>query len=85
MIIQRRAFLGGLLSAFAAPAIVRAASLMPVRAIAAPPPDLLEIIDGNSLLSMERLREFLLPGLFDITGRYRALPVQWDNVFTVTA
>jgi hypothetical protein len=32
--IQRRAFLGGLVAAFAAPAIVKAGSLMPVRAIA---------------------------------------------------
>lgn len=30
MVIQRRKFLAGLLSAFAAPAIVRAESLMPV-------------------------------------------------------
>lgn len=36
MIIKRRAFLAGLASVFAAPAIVRAESLMPVRSILVP-------------------------------------------------
>lgn len=36
MIIERRAFLTGLISAIAAPAVVRAEILMPVRSIMAP-------------------------------------------------
>lgn len=39
MIIQRRSFLVGILSALAAPAIVRAESIMPVRALILPPDD----------------------------------------------
>ena len=46
MIIQRRSFIAGLGSLIAAPAIVRAASLMPVRAIMV---DAVENITGAEL------------------------------------
>ena len=45
MIIGRRAFLRGLVSALAAPAIVRAASLMPVRVM--PPVEELDALDDD--------------------------------------
>ena len=47
-LIQRRAFLTGLVSALAAPAVVRAASIMPVKALPAalerPSPEQLEAL-----------------------------------------
>jgi hypothetical protein len=40
-VIHRRTFLAGLFSAFAAPAIVRAENIMPVRLIVPSPPEIL--------------------------------------------
>jgi hypothetical protein len=73
MILQRRTFLTGLASLFAAPAIVRAESLMPVKLVDfSPPPapgfvfQALDTVTGK-WVDLERV---LAPkaGFFDVTG-----------------
>jgi hypothetical protein len=57
-VIQRRTFLAGVFSAFAAPAIVRAASIMPVKVM----PDLSRIDD---LYDVQRIKTVLLRQTLD--------------------
>jgi hypothetical protein len=86
IILPRRKFLTGLLGFVAAPAVVKASSLMPVK--------LVDFGDGIALKSMahpvrtgsairlSELREILRPGLqklFD--NMYEDRSEQWDNVF----
>jgi len=86
LILPRRKFLTGLMGLFAAPAVVKASSLMPVK--------LIDFGDGIALKSMahpvrtgsgvclNELREILKPGLqklFD--NMYEDRSEQWDNVF----
>lgn len=72
MIIQRRNFLIGLASSLAAPAIVRANSLMPVKAL---PTSKVEIIDDL----------FLMNGPLFIYGFFHIRP-EWMNeiVYEIT-
>jgi hypothetical protein len=73
--MNRRGFLTGLVSAFAAPAIVRFESIMPVRA-----PKLIVPFGG---VSVAQIRAELLPGLFDVHYSYAhgMIPRQWDRIF----
>lgn len=86
MILARRQFLGGLVSAFAAPAIVRASSLMPVKAM-----HLEKIIRyvpcGGGFSVYEDLihitRQAFAPRLF--VQRYDVSPITWalkNGLFT---
>lgn len=54
MIIRRRTFLTGLLSALAAPAIVRAGSLMPVKQMLP-----LDLTEANLLATIGEIRDFI--------------------------
>ena len=79
----RRGFITGLGSLFiAAPAIVRASSLMPIKALSS---DLMldEALGytAGDVYSLGRIRELLLPGLWQISGSYPAIPKQWDSLF----
>lgn len=85
---SRRGFLKGLLWVAAAPAIVQAAHIMPVRQ----PLILPEPVDvwfcktcgcrhGGCCLT--KIRELLLPGLATLHGRYEAIPPQWAEIMGI--
>jgi hypothetical protein len=61
--IGRRSFLTGLVSAFAAPAIVRASSLMPVRGLVIPAS--VQTFDKLIVFRKEIIREYIRQNLFN--------------------
>ena len=69
--LSRRRFFGFL----AAPAIVRATSLMPISVFL---DDDLRPILG---LSHGQIRDLLFPGLQTLKGNYAAIAPQWESVF----
>lgn len=73
--LSRRSLITGLISFVAAPAIVRAASLMPVRAFEEP-------VLIRLGLSLTTIRELLLPGLIHLNGAFKDVPPQWDELFS---
>lgn len=85
LILPRRKFLTGLMGLVAAPAVVKAASLMPVK--------LVQFDNGVALTNMahpvrtggihlSELRELLMPGLQKmVDDMYEDRSVQWENVF----
>jgi hypothetical protein len=81
-LLDRRKFLIGMLGVAAAPMIVRASSLMPVRSVV-----LVDYWDPaypgpfNRRGDLRALRELLLPGLRHVFGSYPAQPSQWYDVF----
>ena len=90
LLMPRRKFLTGLFGLVAAPAVVKAANIMPVKYI----PQHLHELDGVGLTTMahpvrtggairlSELREILRPGaqkMFD--EMYEANLAQWENVF----
>ncbi len=77
---DRRGFLKGLGALFAAPAIVRASSLMAIS-----PFDLDKLYSDPFGLSHARMRDLLLPGLRGIAVDYSALERAWGNVFKFKA
>lgn len=90
LLIPRRKFLTGLFGLVAAPAIVKAANIMPVKVIE---PKWFAN-DGTGLVSMahpvrtgsairlSELREFIRPGIEQmIDDMYKSNPGQWENVF----
>ena len=90
LMMPRRKFLTGLFGLVAAPAIVKAANIMPVKVIE---PKWFAN-DGTGLVSMahpvrkgsginlSELREFLRPGIEQmIDDMYKSNPGQWENVF----
>ena len=90
LIMPRRKFLTGLFGLVAAPAIVKAANIMPVKVIE---PQWFAN-DGTGLVSMahpvrkgsvirlSELRELLRPGIQEMFDEmYEANPGQWENVF----
>lgn len=86
MISSRRSFITGLVSFIAAPAIVRAASLMPVKlmtpigaSVMPFPPPPIELLD--MMEQMRRFRDVLMPGLLDLRIRYETIPAQWEQDF----
>lgn len=88
LFMPRRKFLTGLFGLVAAPAIVKAANLMPVKVIELPPPPVgcrrLTIDDyrKGGIIRLSELREFLRPGIEQmIDDMYKSNPGQWENVF----
>ena len=88
LILPRRKFLTGLFGLVAAPAIVKAANIMPVKVIELPPPPVgcrrLTIDDyrKGGIIRLSELREILRPGaqkMFD--DLYDKRSDQWENVF----
>ena len=87
MIRTRRAFLTGVLSLVASPAIVRASSLMPVKIIE---PEIIQISYGITRVDVARtgggvcldnIRDFLLPGLRKIVLDDEKYAKQWEETF----
>jgi len=91
MILDRRKFLVGMLSAaVAAPAIVKATSLMKVKLIDIDP-EAMEFLPyplgghpHGSGIDLAAIRELLLPGLRALEGQYRMVGPQWTEVFDKT-
>ena len=89
LILPRRKFLMGLMGLVAAPAVVKAANIMPVKVIQPK----WYLADGLPLQSMahpvrkggirlSELREILRPGLQKmVDDMYEANSAQWENVF----
>ena len=91
LLIPRRKFLTGLFGLVAAPAIVKAANIMPVKVIepkwflndGLPLQSMAHPLrTGSSIIRLSELREILRPGaqkMFDdiLEAKY----VQWENVF----
>ena len=90
LLMPRRKFLSGLFGLIAAPAIVKAANIMPVKYL----PQRIHELDGvglttiahpvrkGSVIRLSELREILRPGaqkMFD--DLYEANSAQWENVF----
>jgi hypothetical protein len=88
--MPRRKFLTGLFGLVAAPAIVKAANIMPVKYI----PQHLHELDGVGLttiahpvrtgggIRLSELRELLRPGIQEMFDRmYEENPGQWKSVF----
>lgn len=78
----RRAFLTGLISFVAAPAIVRASSLMPVKIIE---PEIIQISYGIARtgggVCLSRISELLLPGLRNLVLKEDKYSAMWEKVF----
>jgi hypothetical protein len=88
LIMPRRKFLSGLFGLIAAPAVVKAANIMPVRVIELPPPPIgfrrltPDDYRKGGIIRLSELREILRPGaqkMFD--EMYEANSAQWENVF----
>ena len=93
LLMPRRKFLTGLFGLVAAPAIVKAANIMPVKYI----PQHLHELDGiglstiahpvraGSAIRLSELREILRPGVEKMLNEmYEANPGQWKSVFIET-
>ncbi len=89
-LMPRRKFLTGLLGLVAAPAVVKAANIMPVRVIepkwllsdGLPLQSMAHPVRKGSGICLVELREMLRPGLekmFD--NMYEDRSAQWENVF----
>lgn len=91
--MPRRKFLSGLFGLIAAPAVVKATNIMPVKYM----PQHLHELDGVGLTSMTRpvrkgggirlseLREILRPGLQKmVDDMYAEHPSQWKSMFIET-
>jgi len=90
LIMPRRKFLTGLFGLVAAPAVVKAANIMPVKVIqpkwyladGLPLQSMAHPVRKSSIMSLNELREILRPGaqkMFD--DLYEANSAQWENVF----
>ena len=75
LILPRRKFMTGLASFVAAPAIVKAANLMPVRTM---PIAADEVVLGH----FSEMQELLLPEIRRITSVYEQLPGQYKHLFS---
>jgi hypothetical protein len=80
LILPRRKFLIGLMGLVAAPAVVKASSLMPVKTFVEmelPPPP-----TGFRRLTLAEFRKLVEPGLQEMFDyMYEDRSEQWDNVF----
>ena len=76
--LPRRSFITGLVSLLAAPAIVRASSLMPVKAL---PFDNINIRFEAGTYNLREVQNLLLPGLEEIRSQYELLPAVWERLF----
>ena len=90
LLIPRRKFLTGLFGLVAAPAIVKAANIMPVKVIepkwflneGLPLQSMAHPVRKSSIIRLSELREILRPGaqqMFD--DLYDRRSDQWENVF----
>lgn len=85
LILPRRKFLTGLMGLVAAPAVVKATSLMPVKSFVEPQlytfPNKVWV-PRSSGVNLAQIREILMPGaqqMFD--DLYDKRSDQWENVF----
>lgn len=85
--LSRRLFLSFAPLIVAAPAIVRASSLMPVKVVDAPAVMATGWNEAGSLFVYNGSvwKELLRPGIRDIIRRYDTLPVVWPLQFRATA
>jgi hypothetical protein len=90
LLMPRRKFLTGLFSLVAAPAIVKAANIMPVKVIepkwflndGLPLQTMIHPVRKGSGINLIELREFLRPGIEQmIDDMYKSNPGQWKSVF----
>lgn len=90
LLMPRRKFITGLFGLVAAPAIVKAANIMPVKVIepkwflndGLPLQTITHPVRAGSAIRLSELREILRPGaqkMFD--DLYEANSAQWENVF----
>jgi hypothetical protein len=90
LIMPRRKFLTGLFGLVAAPAVVKAANIMPVKVIepkwyladGLPLQTMAHPVRAGSAIRLSELREILRPGaqkMFD--DLYEERSAQWENVF----
>ena len=90
LLMPRRKFLTGLFGLVAAPAIVKAVNIMPVKYI----PQHLHELDGvglttmahpvrkSSIIRLSEMRQLLRPGIQEMFDKmYEENPGQWENVF----
>lgn len=82
---NRRAFLSGFAAIIAAPAIVRASSLMPIKPLEA---RFINVQVGlgyaftRKAISQQHMRDLLMPGLNNLMLKsYDTIPSQWHMVF----
>lgn len=89
-LMPRRKFLTGLFGLVAAPAVVKAANIMPVKVIepkwflhnGLPLQSMAHPIRTGSGINLSELREFLRPGIEQmIDDMYKSNPGQWKSVF----
>ena len=90
LLMPRRKFLTGLFGLVAAPAIVKAANIMPVKVIepkwflndGLPLQSMAHPVRKGSGINLAELREILRPGLEKMFDEmYEANSAQWENVF----
>ena len=90
LLMPRRKFLTGLFSLVAAPAIVKAANIMPVKVIepkwflndGLPLQTMIHPVQRRGPVGLGELREILRPGLEKMFDEmYEANSAQWENVF----
>jgi hypothetical protein len=90
LLMPRRKFLTGLFGLIAAPAVVKAANIMPVKVIqpkwylddGLPLQTMAHPVRAGSRINLAELREFLRPGIEQmIDDMYKSNPGQWENVF----
>jgi hypothetical protein len=86
LILPRRKFLTGLFGLVAAPAVVKAANIMPVKVVTISEfytfPTRVWVPPNSGIIRLSELREILKPGaqkMFD--DLYEANSAQWENVF----
>jgi hypothetical protein len=85
--LPRRSFLRGVGSLFiAAPAIVHAANIMPVKAWTVKSFEFdLDSLYVNATehysFSFTDVRDALLPGLRDVRTQYKKMPTEWNRMF----
>lgn len=75
--LSRRKFIGGLLASAAAPVIAQSVALdtgFTTQVITKVPWNF-------GLVTIEQMRDLLLPGLFEVRGRYETIPEQWFAIF----
>ena len=91
LIMPRRKFLTGLMGLVAAPAVVKAASIMPVK-VTQPKWYLAEgefhtfptrvWVPPNSGINLQQIRDLLMPGLNKmVDDMYTEHPGQWKSIF----
>ena len=90
LILPRRKFLTGLFGLVAAPAVVKAANIMPVKVIepkwylsdGLPLQTMAHPVRTSSVMSLSELREILRPGIEQmIDEMYEENPGQWKSIF----